>query len=68
MHGVTRPITLTAELKGTEEDPRGNQRLALEVGGQLNRGDYGMTYLNVLVSNKVALRLDISAVRRSNDA
>jgi polyisoprenoid-binding protein YceI len=65
MHGVTRAITLTAELQDTEEDPRGNQRVALEVGGQLNRGDYGMQALNVLVSDKVKLRLDISAVKQT---
>jgi polyisoprenoid-binding protein YceI len=65
LHGVTRPITLTAELQGIEEDPWGNQRVALEVGGQLNRGDYGMRALNVLVSDKVKLRLDISAVKQT---
>jgi polyisoprenoid-binding protein YceI len=66
MHGVTRPITLTAELLGTE-DPSGNPCVALTVGGQLNRGDYGITpnpMLNTLVSDKVELQLDISAVQR----
>jgi polyisoprenoid-binding protein YceI len=71
MHGVTRPITLTAELQGTREDPWGNQRVALEVAGQLNRGDYGMTFNqalgsgNMLVSDRVKLVLDISAVKRA---
>jgi polyisoprenoid-binding protein YceI len=65
MHGVTRPITLTAELKSTDDDPRGNQRLTLEVGGELNRGDYGMTYLKGLVSNNITLRLDISAIKQA---
>jgi polyisoprenoid-binding protein YceI len=63
MHGVTRPITLTAELRGMEEDPL--HRLALEVRGELNRRDYGMTFTHVLVSDKVKLRLDISAVRQA---
>jgi polyisoprenoid-binding protein YceI len=65
MHGVTRPITLTAELHGTEDDPSGNQRVELEVGGELNRGDYGMTFGGVMVSDKVKLRLDISAVKQA---
>lgn len=69
MHGVTRPITLTAELQGTEEDSRGNQRVALAVGGRLNRRDYGMTpsqaLVDMVVSDEVTLRLDISAVERA---
>lgn len=65
IHGVTRPITLTAEVKGTETDPAGARRLALEVAGELSRGDYGMTHLMVLVSNKVRLRLEIVAVEEA---
>jgi polyisoprenoid-binding protein YceI len=65
MHGVTRPITLTAKLKGTEQDQRGSQRVALEVDGQLNRGDYGMRGFKVMVTNTVTLRLEISAVKQT---
>ena len=70
LHGVTREITLKAEVAGTEEDPWGNERVGLEVTGQLNRGDYGMTFNqalgsgNMLVSDKVKLALDISAVKQ----
>ncbi len=69
IHGVTNPITFKAELTGTEEDPWGNQRVGLEVEGKLDRKDYGMTFNqalgsgNVLVSDKVKLSLDISAVK-----
>ena len=71
LHGVTREITLKAEVTGTEEDPWGNERVGLEVTGQLNRGDYGMTFNqalgsgNMLVSDKVKLALDISAVKQA---
>lgn len=71
LHGETRPITLKAEVNGTEQDPWGNERVGLEVTGQLNRGDYGMTFNqalgsgNMLVSDKVKLTLDISAVKQS---
>ena len=71
LHGVTREIVLKAEVTGTEEDPWGNERVGLEVTGQLNRGDYGMTFNqalgsgNVLVSDKVKLALDISAVKQA---
>ena len=71
LHGVTREITLKAEVTGTEEDPWGNERVGLEVTGQLNRGDYGMTFNqalgsgNMLVSDRVKLALDISAVKQA---
>jgi polyisoprenoid-binding protein YceI len=71
MRGVTRPITLKAELQGTESDPWGNERVGLEVTGQLNRGDWGMTFNqalgsgNMLVSDRVKLSLDISAVKQA---
>jgi polyisoprenoid-binding protein YceI len=70
LHGVTREIELDAEITGTEEDPWGNERVGLEISGELNRGDYGMTFNqalgsgNVLVSDKVRLALDISAVKQ----
>jgi polyisoprenoid-binding protein YceI len=71
MNGVTKPITLTAEVQGTETDPWGNERVALEVSGQLNRGDWNMTFNqalgsgNLLVGEKVKLQLDISAVKKA---
>jgi polyisoprenoid-binding protein YceI len=71
MRGVTRRIVLEAELQGTEIDLWGNERVALEARGQLNRGDWGMTFNqalgsgNMLVSDKVKLTLDISAIKQS---
>jgi polyisoprenoid-binding protein YceI len=71
MNGVTKPVTLTAEVQGTETDPWGNERVALEVSGQLNRGDWGMTFNqalgsgNLLVGEKVKLQLDIAAVKQA---
>jgi polyisoprenoid-binding protein YceI len=70
MRGITRPIVLEAELQGTEIDPWGNERVALEARGQLNRRDWGMTFNqalgsgNMLVSDKIKLSLDISAIKQ----
>jgi polyisoprenoid-binding protein YceI len=70
MRGVTRTIVLKAELQGTEVDLWGNDRVGLEVSGQLNRSDWGMTFNqalgsgNMLVSDKVKLSLDISAIKQ----
>jgi polyisoprenoid-binding protein YceI len=71
IHGVTKEIVLHAETQGTDIDPWGNERVGLEVTGQLSRGDYGMTFNqalgsgNMLVADKVKLALDISAVKQS---
>ena len=71
MRGITRELRLQAEITGTEQDPYGNERVGLEATGELNRGDYGITFNqalgsgNALVSDKVKLQLDISAVRQS---
>jgi polyisoprenoid-binding protein YceI len=71
IHGVTNEIVLHAEVQGTDVDPWGNERVGLEVTGQLSRGDYGMKFNqalgsgNVLVGDKVKLALDISAVKQS---
>ncbi len=71
IHGVTNEITLTAEVQGFDTDPWGNERVGLEVTGQLSRADYGMKFNqalgsgNMLVADKVKLQLDISAVKQS---
>jgi polyisoprenoid-binding protein YceI len=70
IRGVTNPIVLRAELQGTETDPWGNERVALEVTGKLDRSAWGMTFNqvlgsgNMLVSDRVKLELDISAVKQ----
>jgi polyisoprenoid-binding protein YceI len=69
INGVTNEITLKAEVQGTDTDPYGNERVGLEVTGQLSRGDYDMKFNqvlgsgNVLVADKVKLSLDLSAVK-----
>jgi polyisoprenoid-binding protein YceI len=71
MNGVTKPITLKAEVQGTETDPWGNDRVALEVTSELNRGDWNMTFNqalgsgNLLVGEKVKLVLDIAAIKQA---
>jgi polyisoprenoid-binding protein YceI len=71
MNGITKPVKLQAEVEGTETDPWGNERVGLEVTGQLNRSDWNMTFNqalgsgNLLVGEKVRLELDISAVKQS---
>jgi polyisoprenoid-binding protein YceI len=71
MHGETHPVTLNAELLGAETDPYGNERVALEITGQLSRGDWGMKFNqalgsgNLMVADKVKLAIDVSAVKQA---
>ena len=71
INGITREEVFHAALQGTETDPWGNERVGLEVTGQISRGDYGMKFNqilgsgNSLVGDKVKIALDISAVKAS---
>jgi polyisoprenoid-binding protein YceI len=69
IHGVTRALTLKATLEGTETDPQGNPRVGLSATAQIDRSDYEMKFNmalgsgNVVVSDKVKILLEISAVK-----
>lgn len=71
IHGVTHDVVLHAEVQGTDIDQSGNERVGLEITGELSRGDYGMKFNqalgsgNLVVSDKVKVTLDISAVKQS---
>ena len=60
---------LHADYQGTDIDPWGNERVGLEVTGQLNRSEWDMKFNqmlgsgNMMVSDKVKLVLDVSAVK-----
>ena len=71
MNGVTREVELEAEIGGTEIGPQGEERIGLEVTGQVSRRDFAMKFNaalgsgNAVVADKVKLALDIAAVKRS---
>jgi polyisoprenoid-binding protein YceI len=70
--GVTKEITLDAEYTGAALDPMGNNRVGLELHGQVNRKDWGISWNasletgGVLVSDKITLDIDISAIKRAD--
>jgi polyisoprenoid-binding protein YceI len=72
MHGVTTPITLRAEVGGSTVDPMGNERVGLEVTGELRRSDFGMKFNMPLggdtlaLGDKIKLELDISAIKQAD--
>jgi polyisoprenoid-binding protein YceI len=69
IHGVTQPLKLKATLEGTETDPQGNERVGISAAAQINRSDFEMKFNaalgsgNVMVSDKVKILIDISAVK-----
>jgi polyisoprenoid-binding protein YceI len=67
--GVTRPILLDGELRGSVSDDEYGERLALALRGQLDRSDYGLVWNRmlatggVLVGDVIDLTLEVAAVR-----
>ena len=67
--GVTNEITIPFEFEGSATDPFGNQRVGFEGSVTINRRDYGVTWNaaleggGVLVSDKVTLEFEISAIK-----
>jgi polyisoprenoid-binding protein YceI len=69
--GVTQPVTVDFELTGPVKDPFGNQRIGLDGSAVVNRKDWGVNWNaaleagGVLVSEKVNLEFEVSAVKAS---
>ena len=69
--GVTKPVTVDFDYTGVAVDPFGNQRLGLEGTTTINRKDWGVTWNaaletgGVLVSEKIKLEFDVSAIRNA---
>lgn len=69
--GTTKPVTIDFEFLGAAEDPFGNERVGLEGSVVVNRKDWGIDFDvplktgGLLVSEKVTLELEISAVKNS---
>ncbi len=69
--GTTKPLTIDLEFNGAATDPFGNQRVGFEGKAQILRSEWGLTWNaaletgGVLVSDKIKLVFDISAIRKS---
>jgi polyisoprenoid-binding protein YceI len=74
LKGITKPVTVDFDYTGAAVDPFGNQRIGLEGTTTINRKDWGVTWNapletgGVLVSEKVTLEFDVSAVRKLDNA
>ena len=71
MKGNTKPVTIAFEETGSAQDPFGNMRVGFEGSTSINRKDWGLTWNaaletgGVLVSEKIKLEFDISAIRNA---
>ncbi len=69
--GIAKPVTLVFEQLGSARDPFGNVRVGFEGGATINRKDWGLSWNapletgGVLVSEKIKLDFDISAIQAS---
>jgi polyisoprenoid-binding protein YceI len=68
---VTKPVTILFEEAGSARDPFGNLRVGFEGSTTANRKEWGLTWNaaletgGVLVSEKVKLEFDVSAIRNA---
>ncbi|MGX1506281.1 UNVERIFIED_CONTAM: polyisoprenoid-binding protein YceI [Streptomyces graminofaciens] len=71
---VTRPIAIDLEFQGSATDVYGNERVGFEGGTEILRSDWGLTWNaaleagGVMVSDKVKLNFDISAIKAAAPA
>ncbi|MFB6823503.1 YceI family protein [Streptomyces virginiae] len=68
---VTRPLSIDLEFNGSATDPYGNERVGFEGSAEILRSDWGLTWNaaleagGVMVSDKVKLTFDISAIKQA---
>ncbi|WP_186778561.1 YceI family protein [Streptomyces salinarius] len=69
--GTTKPLTIHLEFNGAAKDPFGNERVGFEGKAEIKRSEWGLTWNaaletgGVLVSDKIKLNFDISAIRQA---
>ncbi|KMO98255.1 YceI family protein [Streptomyces roseus] len=68
---VTRPLAIDLEFNGSATDVYGNERVGFEGSAEILRSDWGLTWNaaleagGVMVSDKVKLTFDISAIKQA---
>ena len=70
IRGTTRPVTFSGEIFGPAKDPWGGQRMGLNLTGEIDREDFGLTWNQALetggflVGKKVKIELDAEFVQK----
>jgi polyisoprenoid-binding protein YceI len=69
INGVTNEVELTAELGGIETGPDREERIGLEVTGEVSRKAFGMKFDpplqsgNVMIADNMKIVIDVAAVK-----
>jgi polyisoprenoid-binding protein YceI len=69
--GISKPIELTGTIAENGQDPWGNERIGLELEGNIDRREFDLKWNqtlpngNLLVANEVKLLVSVSAVKES---
>ncbi len=72
--GTTKPVTVDFEYTGSAKDPFGNTRVGFEGTATINRKDWGVEWNaaletgGVLVSEKITLEFEVSAIKAEQQA
>jgi len=70
LKGVTKSVTLPAEISGLMKDPWGNTKVGINIDGKINRKDWGLNYNaaleagGVLISEDVRLNIELQLVKQ----
>ena len=70
LHGVTRSVTLEAEVSGVVKDPWGNTRSSISLSGKIKRSDFGLTWNKaletggVVVGDEVKLSVELEGIAK----
>ncbi|MET7703151.1 YceI family protein [Streptomyces sp. NPDC005485] len=69
--GTTKELSIDLEFNGSAKDPFGNERVGFEGKAEILRSEWGLTWNaaletgGVLVSDKIKLNFDISAIKNA---
>ena len=55
MHGVTKPVTLDVEFRGTTTDPYGNEKVVFSANAKIKRSEFGVSWNKTLDKGGVAV-------------
>ena len=71
IRGITREVELVAQVTGAGTDPWGNERLGLELEGEIDRHEFGVSWNTplptggLLLGDTVRLTAGFSAVKEA---
>lgn len=64
LHGVTKSIDVVMSKIGTGKDPQGKQRMGLEGTIEIQRSDFGMTFMADMLGDTIRFTVTVEGVRQ----